>query len=181
MKNRKKFNELMTAIAEIFDKTISEPLLMVYWKLLEPFSDEDAIRALNLALTSCKFFPKPADILEHLQGKQEDQAIQAWVLVDEAMRRHGNYVSLNFGDPKIHRVIELMGGWEYLGTLDEKEWTWKRKEFESAYRAIVGEGGPPKITGFIEQRNRAQGFDFPETLQIGEKKGRPLQLVKGGK
>lgn len=166
MKNKKKFRELMAALAEVFDKETTETLLAVYWQVLEPFSDEQAIQALNRCLVSCRFFPKPADLLESLQGKEEDRATQAWELVDKTMRQVGNYQSINFGDPKIHRAIEMLGGWPYLGTLDESEWKWKRKEFESAYRAIQGHSGPSQVAGLIEQSNSPLGYEVPAPIQI---------------
>ena len=170
MKDKKKFREIMAALAEVFDKEISETLLAVYWQVLEPYQDDEALKALNSCLKGCKFFPKPADILEFLQGKVDDRAVQAWEQVDKTMREHGNYVSVDFGDSKIHRVIELLGGWSYLGTLTEDEWKWKRKEFESAYRAIQGNGGPARVAGLIEQSNAPFGYEGSELVQIGHGK-----------
>lgn len=170
MENKREFRKLMAALAEVFDKEITETLLGVYWKVLEPFSDEEAMGSLNRCLVSCRFFPKPADLLESLKGKEEDRATQAWELVDQTMRRVGNYQSVDFGDQKIHRVIELMGGWPYLGTLDENEWKWKRKEFESAYRALQGTGGPERVAGLIEQTNAPLGYEVPEPKRLSNGK-----------
>jgi hypothetical protein len=165
----------MTALAEVFDKEITETLFSVYWKVLEPFRDDESIQALNKCLTSCRFFPKPADLLESLQGKEEDRATQAWEIVDRAMRTQGNYVSVDFGDSRIHQAIEMLGGWSYLGTITEDEWKWKRKEFESAYRALQGNGGLDHVSGLIEQENAPRGYKVPTPRRIGTPRKRLLQ------
>ena len=161
MKNKKKFSEFMAGMGEVFDKEITRTVSQVYWGALAPFSDEQCDQAFNMALATCKFFPKPADLLEIIRGREQDKAVEAWMIVDRAMREHGTYASLNFGDPKILACIESLGGWEYLGTLDEREWAYKRKEFESMYRARTSVGAPDHIAGIHEKNNLLRGFEEP--------------------
>ena len=40
MKNEKMFKEWMSLFGEMFDKEISDLLKTAYWKVFEPFSDE---------------------------------------------------------------------------------------------------------------------------------------------
>jgi hypothetical protein len=167
MKNKKMFSNYMTMIGEIFDKAISKPLLEIYWETLKPFLDGECEDAFKKIIATSKFWPKPADFLDILQGNNEEKAVQAWAMVDEAMRKHGNYVSLDFGDPKIHRCIELLGGWDYLGTLTEEEWKWKRKEFKSAYKALPNDQGPEHIAGLIEKDNSVRGYDSGKIITLG--------------
>lgn len=168
MKNKKKFTECMTMLGELFDKEISKTLQTVYWDILQPFDDERCVMAFNQVVKECKFFPKPVEILVFLQGTSEDKAVQAWALVDNAMRKTGNYESLDFGDPKIHQCIEILGGWSQLGTLTEDEWKWKRKEFESLYKALPEGQGPKSVSGFFELSNNTLP-EKPETkiVKIG--------------
>lgn len=169
MTNKKKFLKLMMVLSELHGREISDTLMDVYWEVLKAYQDEVAIRALNQVIASCRFFPKPADILDHIHGNREDAATEAWLKVDKAMRHNGNYQSINFGDPKIHNCIELLGGWHYLGTLTEDEWKWKRKEFESAYRSIRSLAGPNHVAGLFEMDAAKNGFERKEPLRIGQK------------
>jgi len=170
MKDEIKFKEFMAGIGVIFDKDISDNLASVYWKIFEPFSDEDCENAFNQIITTCKFFPKPVEFLEILRGRSDDNSIRAWILVDEAMRKHGNYASIDFGEPKIHRIVEILGGWDYLGTLTEEEWKWKRKEFESLYQAIKRPDGPDRVIGICEKANESRGFESPKLISLADKK-----------
>jgi hypothetical protein len=116
MKDKKKFKAMMMSIGEIFDKEISQTLLEVYWRVFEPFSDVEASRALNQAISTCKFFPKPADLIDILTIKPADKAALAWVEVEKAVRHIGNYQSVKFvDDPVIHSCLEAMGGWHRVG------------------------------------------------------------------
>lgn len=63
----------MILIGELFDKNLSEELLDIYWQILEAFNDEQCEQAFKKVMASAKFFPKPADILEHLIPKRFDE------------------------------------------------------------------------------------------------------------
>ena len=174
MKDKNKFKAMMMSIGEIFDKEISQSLLEVYWRVLEPFSDAQASRALNHAISTCKFFPKPADIIEILTVKLEDKAILAWVQVEDAVRKIGNYVSVKFvDDPVIHSCLEAMGGWHRVGEWKEQEMVWKRKEFETFYMIYdCKEKHPDYLPGWSEINNRANNFHIRKPILIGGDHGR---------
>jgi len=171
-KDKMRFAQAMAALGEIFDAGRESSALKteLYFQSLEKFSIDEIEKAstslINTRTTAT--FPKPGEITEAIEGRREDKARRAWAVVDDTMRKHGNYVSVNFGQPKIHRCIEMLGGWEYLGTLTEDEWKWKRKEFESLYEALP-EQGPDHIAGFIEKSNIEKGYDPPPVLQVGDK------------
>lgn len=166
MKNKKMFMEYMTLLGEIHDKEISDTLKNVYWKALQHFTDEECKKAFDNFILTSKFFPKPAHFNEVIRGiDNSDPAIEAWARVDEAMRKYGSYISLNFNNPKIHKCIELLGGWEYLGGLSEDDWKWKRKEFETAYRGMRSNDGPTHVTGTIEKDNLLRGYG-DETFSV---------------
>ena len=68
MKNRKAFSEFMTAISEMHDKTPSNLLIEIYWKSLQPFTDDQCNQAFSQAVSTCKFFPKPVELIEFITG-----------------------------------------------------------------------------------------------------------------
>ncbi len=184
MKDKKKFAEYMTLLGELFDKEISPLLRDTYWKVLDGFDDVECERAFQETIKTCKFFPKPVELLEVINGTEADKAVEAWAKVDKAMREIGNYDSVDFGDRKIHKCIEMLGGWDYLGTLTESDWKWKRKEFESLYHGIKSEDGPDYIPGLAEKNNallgrvELKGYELPAPEKAGAP-GKSLQLIRG--
>ena len=176
MKNQKKFKELMATMGELYDKPVTALLSTVYWKVLEPFSDDECEAAFKQVVLESKFFPRPAELVEILQGKKTDQAAVAWIKVVEGIRQHGEYVSVSFDDPVIHAVIEFMGGWPSVGTWPVDELKWKQKEFERLY-VIMQRGGkfPDHLPGVHELAN---GADVADVIMIGD---RPKRVaITGG-
>lgn len=179
MQNEIRFKEYMTAMGEIFDKEITPALSGIYWKILKPFSDEQCKVAFEQIFQTAKFFPKPADFLEALQGKKEDQAALAWVKVVKMIRQIGPYQSICFADdPAIHSVIQSMGGWIMLCDVTEKELTWKAKEFEKLYSIMKDQGKHPTyLPGIHERDNAANGWKVKtQVVMIGEK---PKEITNG--
>jgi hypothetical protein len=155
MKNEIKFKEYMTMICELYDKTLSDMMKDLYWKMLEPFTDEQCEKTFKEIILTRTFFPKPVDFLEILQGKKENKATLKWLEVLESVKRIGNYQSIKFSDPVIHSVINAMGGWPQLCMMEIKEEKWKQKEFERLYEIIGERGGnhPKYLPGTCENEN----------------------------
>ena len=177
MKDKIKFKECMAGLGLIFDKEISPALSKIYWKILEPFTDQECEAAFNKIISSCRFWPKPADFLEVLQVSESDRAMGAWLKVDKAMRELGNYQSIDFGDPAIHETIERMGGWDNLGMVENKDWIWKQKEFISIYNTIRRLN--PQlgyVQGIIEKDNISRGCEEKVPLLYQTKSERPKLL-----
>jgi len=182
MKSRKKFAELFSILCEAFDrKPLSDGLIEIYWKMLSPFSEEEVNQAINQAVITLKFFPKPAEILEILQGDKQDRAMIAWEKVFRALGRVGTYASVKFDDPVIHSTIELMGGWIELGKITTDEIKWKQKEFEKIY-LVMGrkKEHPEHLAGITEMDNFRKGLigDIPEPVFIGDRKQLPKPVLK---
>jgi hypothetical protein len=71
MEDRTIFNNYMTAMGEIFDKTFTRIFVETYWIALKGISDDQGEMGFKKALASCKFFPRPAEILD-LAGASEE-------------------------------------------------------------------------------------------------------------
>ena len=169
MKNRKLFKEYMTALAELFGKELTALLNGLYWKILEPFGDEQCEAAFKELIFSSRFFPKPADFLDLLRGKKEDQAARAWIKVVDAVRGIGNYESVQFDDPIIHSVFKFWGGWGVTADWKESELKWKQKEFERLYVIMsANKEHPTYLPGLNEINNAASGCDIQaKPVRIG--------------
>ena len=166
MKNEVKFKEYMATLCELHDRTMSKLLTDLYWRVLEPYTDEEAEKAFQEIIYTSKFFPKPADFIEALKGKVQNRATLAWLEVLEAVARIGNYQSVKFSDPVIHSVVNAMGGWPQLCMMEAKEEKWKQKEFERLYEIISArEGGHTGyLPGTHEMENHRAGYDVQNNI-----------------
>ena len=168
------FAAILASIGRLYGKSISKHLSDIYWNLLEPYPLSELEIALMAHLRNPnggQFFPKPADLLRHLEGSGTTKALQAWTLVERAIRQIGIYQSLAFEDPLIHAVIEEMGGWMKLCTITLKELPFCSLEFQKRYEGLVHKPPhryPPYLPGVIECENSAKGYAIPEPLLIGD-------------
>jgi len=179
MKDEIKFKEYLAMLCELHDRTISKLLTDLYWKVLEPFDDEQCEAAFKELIYSSKFFPKPADFIEVLRGKRENHATEAWLEVIGVIAGIGNYQSVKFADPVIHSVINAMGGWPQLCMMEISEQKWKQKEFERLYEVISAREGnhPTYLPGTHEQENYKTGFEVEQEIRrIGFEK-KKIKLV----
>lgn len=165
-----RFLKYMHRIAELFDRELSESVISLYWEALKDNSDQDIMKAFNLAVKSCKFFPKPAELIEFIEGDNKDQGLLAWEKVYKAIRSVGSYQSVRFDDQAIHSCIELMGGWPMLCQSRVDEMKWKQKEFEALYKVMVKRGDhKPCLPGIAELQNGAKGYGIQPPVFIGER------------
>ena len=180
MKNKQQFSEFMAAIGEIFDKEISVTLRKIYWETLKPYSDTQCKKAFEVALTTLKFFPKPSEILEIINGKETERSTLAWLRVHEAVKNIGPYESIDFTDDRaINSVIEAMGGWVQICQATLDEWKWKRKEFDGLYPTMAQRKNgdhPESLPGIVELENTGRGFTSPAVKRITGEAARPLML-----
>ena len=173
---KEKFSELLMVLGEIFDKSLSAGLIMIYFDALKIYTDEQIERAIKTASLTCKFFPKPAELLEFINGNQTDRSVQAWEKFYRAIGRIGTYQSVEFDDAAIHTTIELMGGWIAAGQWTNEEMKWKQKEFEKIYGVVSKRGNHSEyLPGLGEMENTKKGLrEFnPEPIFYGEKKVLP--------
>ena len=153
MKNRNKFSEFMTIISEMHEKTPSNLLIEVYWKSLEPFSDDQCKKAFNFVITRCKFFPKPADLTDFILGspKQIEQQgkDKALVIANEIVAHLNTRGSRVFPklDDKIakHLMTKRWPYYEWGSTVIESEIKWWVKEFCEAYNSYTAREVPFEI------------------------------------
>ena len=170
MKNEVKFKEYMTLLCELHDRVLSDMMKDLYWKILEPFTDEQCEKAFKEIIYSSRFFPKPADFRDVLCGRKENKATEAWIEVLIAVARIGNYKSVKFSDPAIHSVINAMGGWPQLCIMEKADEKWKQKEFERLYEVIGARDGkhPEYLPGTHEIENFRTGNELDmEIIKIG--------------
>lgn len=181
-----KFAVMMATLAEVFNdgKEVSKIKTEIYFKSLESYPIENISQAVTKMISTRVFpsFPKPAEIIQEINGKAENKATEAWIMAINAIRRAGNYDSVVFADPVIHSVIQVLGGWPKFCEGDAKDEHWKQKEFEKLYAVISSRNGkhPAYLPGLHEINNTARGYDHkPEVIRIGFEKEK-IKMIQDG-
>ena len=172
MLDKTRFANIMAGLAEMYKQTLSEFMLDMYYDVLKDYDYEQVERAIKKVMSNYKYstLPKPADILEYLEGTPDDKALTAWLQAKEAVQKGGYYASVVFKDDVIAYVIQELGGWQPFCCAKIEDLPFIEKRFKDLYRLLAKRPlKNTKLIGFIEATNEAKGmFDkIPEPLQIG--------------
>ena len=128
----------MHALGHTFDTEITAIRVAAYFDALCEHPLELVQAATREAIKTCRFFPKPVELLEILNGRQEDACVDAWAAVLSEVRRVGYIGKPRFSEPAIMQTIRaLTGSWErFCSLLPEggPEHLGWRKRFGEAYR-----------------------------------------------
>ena len=172
--DRGRFAVALATLAEVFGEALSSARLESYFQALADLDIDAVEAAAQICMRTRKFFPKPAELREALDGSPEDQAEVAWMRFLGAVREIGGYESVNFGDPVTHAVVmDLWGDWPTACLLDEKETPFRHQDFVKLYRIRAKQGADQRVEhlpGFTEVDNRRRGFltHIPPVRRIGD-------------
>jgi hypothetical protein len=178
--DEKQFCKKLLALAELFDKELSQAVIGFYVSALEEFSDSEIDSALKTAALKCKFFPKPAELIELVNGPQEEQSLLAWEQLTAAVQLHGAYDSVMFADTKITRVVEALGGWITVCNWPVAELHFRRSEFNKLYQAARPLKEQRVLPGLVQLDNAGRGYldKVPPPAVIGDDRKPLLRLVE---
>ncbi|GFM38299.1 DUF6475 domain-containing protein [Desulfovibrio psychrotolerans] len=142
---RKRFLVAFLGLCEAFAKQSSDALPRIYHRALSDFSIEQVERAVDMAVVSLRFFPKPVELREIITGPAEaleDRAEVEAAKVIEAVKSVGSWRSVVFDDPITNAVVQTgFGGWVKLcQDLTAKDEKWTRKDFVRLYAAYARQG-----------------------------------------
>ena len=122
-----------------------------YLQALSALTVDQIETACGIAARTLRWFPKPSELLELIQGNPNQRAERAWEMVCHAIDRYGAYESVQFTDPAISRAINRIGGWVSVCYRTEK---WVRKEFLESYKLVDAPGtAPARLKGLHERKN----------------------------
>lgn len=130
------FASLMLAMSEMYGKEVSTYGMDMWFEDLQKYTIEQVRRGFSAHRAdpkNGKFWPKPSDIIRHVDGLPEEVATVAWSKVMQAISRYGSWESVCFDDQNIHTVITLMGGWVKMCDMTVDDIPYKQKEFEKLY------------------------------------------------
>lgn len=172
--------ELVTVGVAFYDKTVGPAVVVAYWEALKDYPLDKVVAALGQHVRTpgrCKFFPRPGDLIELIDGTAGAVAAQMWLLVDEQIRSAGRYVSVEFEDPVTAQVIEEMGGWTAVCSAEsEKDLSFKRQEFVKRYEQTRGLGSavPTRSAGLLARSGARLGAE--EVIRIAGRSSGQLRL-----
>ena len=113
--DRAAFGRMMFALGDTFHEPVTELRVEAYFDALRDLPIADVLVAGRAAIRDARFFPRPIELREHLDGKVEDQAELAWVAVQREVRRVGYTGTPTWPDEATRRAaMELYGGWTAL-------------------------------------------------------------------
>lgn len=165
------FAELMTGNGEIYNKSVSKSLMQIYFDAFADYSIEDIKKGFSKHSLDPKhgsFFPKPADIVRHLQLGQlstSEKAELAWAQIQHCLRINGTYGGLKIDDKQGIAALKSFTTWQEFCAMDVSKQTWAKKEFISMYSTYENtpvELLPSSLPGLTELHNHKQ-----EQKQIG--------------
>jgi hypothetical protein len=148
---------LVRGLAEARGETLSPERVAIYVDRLSRFPLAAVERACEQALDRLRFFPTVAELVERIEGSEEELAALAWSRVHRAaLGGWGGYTPITFGDPVIHAAVTAMGGWHAL--------------YHLGYRGIESVEIATARKAFIEfwlaYRHRGAPMDTPATLCV---------------
>jgi len=180
------FKKAFLTICELWDKPASPIIQALYFKALQGFTLEQVHGCISKAIVSCKFFPKPVELIEFITGggtqQIEDASQLEGLKVIDAVKKYGAYNTVAFSDPHTTAVIqEGFGGWIKLCSelrVDGEKWF--LKDFARLYQAFKrqGRGSTDNLIGLVQAHNQDR---FPHFLEKGIKLIPDPVFVDGGK
>lgn len=139
------FTQQWLACYELYGKPCSDAAVGLAFQVLSRFDLVDVSKALvqhTLDPDAGRFPPKPADLVKFISGDPASRPLEAWTMVDLAIRRAGPYQSVVFDDPATMATLADMGGWIKICEVTDQELPFKRNEFCTRYRGYTT--NPPK-------------------------------------
>lgn len=164
--DRETFARALFVMGEAFNEPVSETRAEAYFDALREFTLAHVTGACALAVRTLKFFPKPVELRELVEGDSAAAADAAWGAVLREIRRVGYLGTPNLEDRALRAVRELWGSWQRLcETLPAEgpELVGWVKQFKQVYgsverteqRALTMGDLHPNVRQFITTKQKA--------------------------
>lgn len=183
--DKQEFATTFYAMGEFFDKKVSTELLLMYFDDLIELSIQEVKYGAKCHRQDPKhgtFFPKPADIIRHLQtGKlsTEQKAELAWAQIQHCLRANGAYGGLKIDDKQGIAALKSFTTWKEFCAMDANKQTWAKKEFISMYSTYENtplEMLPSSLPGLVELQNHKEKY-----AQLGTKSASDIMATLADK
>ncbi len=188
MLNHNNFTQIMAGLCDLYNKKPSEFMLDVYYEIFKDYDDKVFNDAIMNCVKSNKYnvLPKPAEILEFLEGNKDDKALIAWMEATNTAQKCGYYETPEFKDHIISHCIKELGGWMEFCSFDKEQLPFIEKRFMNFYRLFLKRGinKPVNLIGYVDLKNNQKGYSLasgqelplnkPEIGQISTKRGQSM-------
>ncbi len=131
--DKRQFAEMINATFEMYGKQPSKLAVQLFWNVLERFDLEEVKYGFKAHLndtTAGQFWPKPADIIRHIEGDRQsrtDMGEDAFHRAFDAIGISGGmYATVVFDDPATMYAMHITGGWMNFCQMSEKEKPFRR-------------------------------------------------------
>lgn len=163
--DRVTFAEGLFTLGETFNEPMSDAKVEAYFSALEDCDIQQVSGAMRHAIRASKFFPRPADLREYIDGDRQALADAAWGTLLREIRRVGYMGTPNLEPAVVRAVNELWGSWRHLcETLpgEGPELVGWLKQFKQVYesgardaqRHLTMADLNPNVRSFIEQQRK---------------------------
>jgi hypothetical protein len=164
------FTRRLVGLGELFQANLTPMTQALYFEALRDPPFDRVLHALNTALRTCTFMPKPAELRFSILGDPDDAAESAWMTLRAAMRLVGAYASLVVADRVLgETIVAVFDSWPAACQLElsPEMWAAKRKEFGRVYRVNLERGlvGSKYLPGICEQQNAGRS-DWTRYVQV---------------
>lgn len=170
--DRARFSGLLMALAEGLGESLSDARIQFYFTALSSYPIEELERTAQALSRSSRFFPKPVDFIEAMEGTASDQAMAVWNLVCDAVFRIGWSRSLFIADARLAFALEqTFGGWiqcnEQLAPLTPSDpmFASLRKAFQINYQLAARQADERQqryFPGQLEANNRENASQWQD-------------------
>ena len=129
----------------------------LYVVALDQLTTDEIVLACSAAMSQCKFFPKPAELIALVRKPTRLSALEAWSLVIEhCVGRIARKGPLDFG-PLTNAAVRAVGGIDRLlsGTTSEHE-SFTRPRFIEAYEQLA-QVDDSELSGAVLIADSAEG------------------------
>lgn len=109
--DRAMFAKAMYDCYDVYGKEANEKTIDLYFKLLMDYDLQAVLNGLESVLRSSKFFPKPSEVVEAVEGK-ENENIDIAYQDAKSVIYNGFHDAIRLTNPITMQVIEDMGGQE---------------------------------------------------------------------
>lgn len=180
------FTDMLADAYSLYGKELKKGVLEIYLNGLDKYSISELSGALSRCVLNTdtgQFVPKPADIIRQLEGDNQTAAALAWTKAYSAIGRVGPYRDIVFDDALIHRVIDDMGGWVRLCSIDDEQVPFVENNFVRRYQGYHNRKITPKylncLQGIASTGNQGDGYKKQHPILFGDK-DKAMIVFNGG-
>lgn len=125
--SEKIFNYGIDLLEQNYDRKLPSPIKLIWREYLSEYLiDAEFVDAVKYVILHSRFMPTPSELVEHIHGSKEVQAIQEWQLALQISRDGGTEVYLS---ERGKIALKAIGGLHQLGLADEYTRQHKEKSF----------------------------------------------------